>query len=221
MATLLALSVLGGLGAGPALAEEEPDSTAAAGDESAEAGDGAPAEFDDSEDEDETPRCVGLLGNDDTREDNQARREALFVRASWSEPGLWILHRSDDWEEPKLLVTEGLSLAATELDDDGEWQAVLELDDDFAVGHGCEPGPVLAGVDDALGADGQVLAVLRDVVLIEVSGELAFLYTDDEDWPEFRMAWQAPWRVLYHGDPGHSGSKSKSRKKSRRKKKRR
>ena len=168
--------------------------------------------------EDETPRCVGLLGNEDTRDDNRSRREAVFVRASWAEPELWILHRSDDWSEPKLLVSEGLSLAATELDEDGEWHAVLELDEAFAAERGCEAGEVRARVDDALGADGQVLAVLRDVVLLEVVGELVFLYTDDDEWPEFRLAWQAPWRVLYHGDPHQS--KSSKRKKSRGKRKR-
>ncbi len=89
----------------------------------------------------------------------------------------------------------------------------------------CEPGVYEVTVDDSLGQDARVYAMLEEGMLIESGDRLAFLVLDDgPKMPSMRMIWRSAYAIEFESTASSSKvkkSKSKAKPKTKKKKRRR
>jgi hypothetical protein len=138
--------------------------------------------------------CPELFGSRGERTDNAEQRRELLDSVRQADYTIDLTHTCD-WAAPERIRFEGLKLIDTcQLPDQGR-VAVIRVEDDLGE-QTCEPGLYRLRVDDSIGDQASVLAVLRDVVLLERGGELCFLKTRAAEQPVFRMIWRSPWKLL-------------------------
>lgn len=146
--------------------------------------------------------CSQLFGEEDEHEQNMRHRKKLLISVREGEYCIEVLH-SADWEAPEEIDYIGLELIETIVDEESEPQALVqvfnEIDD-----LECDPGIYVVGVDDSIGEEARVLAILQDFVLIEEKGELKFLKTDDSVKPVWRMIWKSSWKLPKTPDASRS-----------------
>ena len=82
-------------------------------------------------------------------------------------------------------------------------------------GVDCPTGLYALKVDDSMGEDGRIIAILPDLLVIELQGSLHYLPMDPRDKPVWRLIWRSPWKVMrlpgQRSSTGSSRSSSSSR----------
>ncbi|MBN2496338.1 MAG: hypothetical protein JXR96_17220 [Deltaproteobacteria bacterium] len=161
--------------------------------------------------------CQRLFGDQARIERNRAERHAELSSVQEGSFAIQVVH-SVDWSRPASVEFDGLQLVETYLGPGRQPTAVFELSEDLAP-PGCQPGLYALRKDDAIGKRCQVLAVLHDLVLLEVEGQLGYVLEDDEPEPIWRLIWRSPWKLIRL--PGErrssSGRRSHPRRRPRRK----
>ncbi|MCA9543183.1 MAG: hypothetical protein KC613_02305 [Myxococcales bacterium] len=157
----------------------------------------------------EVTDCPRVFGSPAYKRKLTKRRKRLLDDVDPNGDIVDIAH-STDWRRPFYLEFTGVELLAAE----GDEGAAFRVDDALA-DLDCEPGVYHLDVDDSLGDDTAILAVLDDVVLVEFKGQLGYLATDDAEIPTWRMIWLAPWRIIRRRETGVSRSTMPSRSRSR------
>jgi hypothetical protein len=134
--------------------------------------------------------CAEVFGDQRAVRTNRRAREARLNFVIDLDTHVVVDH-SYVWSEPK--ETEIRNLALVETSTDGSTALVF-----FAAGEEgieCADGFYRIAVDDSLGPDGQILAVLRRGLLIELDGRLIHLSFDGDASPEFRVAWSSRFGI--------------------------
>lgn len=164
--------------------------------------------------------CPELFGSQGVRSDNAEQRRELLDSVRQADYTIDLTYTCD-WAAPERIRFEGLKLLDTcQLPDQGR-VAVIRVEDELGE-QACEPGLYRLRVDDSIGGQASVLAVLRDVVLLERGGELCFLKTRSAEKPVFRMIWRSPWKLLkLPGTSNTSRSKATRRRTTRKRRLRR
>jgi hypothetical protein len=147
---------------------------------------------DEAGDEDANKGCPLLFGSDESREHNRAVRLRRLAEVTWGEKLTDLVHSEPTWREPVLRRVPGLEVVQVEAVPDGEHVALVRVSEAFAAS--CPAGDYLVSVDDALGAEGAVLAVLDEGLLAELRGDLIFLHRGGAPpLPRFRMIWRSSY----------------------------
>lgn len=133
--------------------------------------------------------CVALFGDSSLIEERRASREVRLEAVSRSENLLDIVHTDASWQAPKPTRVPGLELVSVEEGEDGERVARVRLGDPWS--EACEPGDYLVRVDDGLGSEGLVLALVDEGMLAEHRGTLIFVPKTGASAPPMRMIWRS------------------------------
>lgn len=133
----------------------------------------------------EAAECSEVFGDPQLRSARAARR-AQLVELLVTEEGEVMLAHSQDWEEPLPLRLHGLHLTTVDV---AHQQAIFEL----------ELPPLCVGlfrvsVDDELGQDAPILAVIGDAVVLELDGQLRYIQGDNDSRPP-EVLWRSKWTL--------------------------
>lgn len=207
---VLALGV-GSLFGGAALAapaEGDLPSAIEADDVTDDAADGEELAADDGEDELLDPgMCPALFGDDETQDYNRRVRKAKLTWLETRGDVVEITHTTT-WKRPFYLELAGIELVDTAVDEEGEWSAVVELDETIA---GCPAGQYELDADASLGKQARVMGVVQDTLLVDFEGKLAYLMTDEAEAPTWQMVWRSGWYFIKRREVSASKSKSRAR----------
>ncbi len=146
--------------------------------------------------------CPALFGDRESREDNAEKRKSCLDSVRVSKYTISLIHHCD-WTEPQYVHLTGLDLENIdcpagldeEAPDDCDPVAHLRLVEEMDAVE-CKPGVYSLRVDDNLGEDGRVLAILPDLILTEFQGCLYYLPLDPMARPVWRIIWRSPWKIL-------------------------
>lgn len=122
-------------------------------------------------------------------------------------------------DPPRTVAIDGLDLLYrhdVESEGDEVRAAVIEIEPKLA--SACAPGRYELYVGDQIGEDIQVVAILREGLLVEHGERLAFAPFAGRTAPPFRMIWSSDFELIFPPDPVKaSPAKKKPKKRSRRK----
>jgi len=161
--------------------------------------------------------CPEVFGTTQVHESNEADRQRKLDELDQAAHTIDLVH-TGAWEEPERIRYRGLELVGTRLNEDEEPVALVRVDPEEGELE-CRPGLYRLEVDDSIGADAAVLAVLDDVLLVEADGDLRFLKTEQAEQPVFRMIWRSEWKLLRL--PGERISTRRARRSPRHRRRRR
>jgi hypothetical protein len=130
--------------------------------------------------------CAEVFGDESAVSENRELRERRlnFIIDSGEDV---LLDHSHRWADPKPVEIRSLEVIETSTDASTAWVEFYPSQEQIE----CEDGVYALSVDDSLGPDGRVLAVLRDALLIELDGELWYALPEDGVAPDFRLAWSS------------------------------
>lgn len=161
--------------------------------------------------------CPVVFGDDEDVAANQEYRTASLNFIWDGEPQVVIDH-SSDWDTPVLTAIRHMELIETSTEGA---EAFISFDAE-AEGIDCESGVYALAVDDAIGEDGLVLAVLGHILLLEMDGELQYLLEDGAMTPDWRVTWSSSYSMTpYLSKKGTRLRKRRARRKARRRRRRR
>lgn len=130
-------------------------------------------------------RCPSIFGTKNVRERNQERREARLHEVKSRQGKIELVHSVPKWDAPTQTSLPGMRVLGVE-------SGGVRIHVDNRYGTACPEGNYLLRVDDALGANGRVLAVLPTSFLIERDQALAYLTPETRRAaPNFRMVWRS------------------------------
>lgn len=154
--------------------------------------------------------CAALFGDAARVEERRASREERLEGVSRSENLLDITHSDAGWQAPKPMRVPGVEVLAIEEGPGGAPVARVRVGEAWK--ERCAPGEYLLGVDDGLGSDGLVLAILDEGVLAEHKGNLIFVPRLGTGAPPFRMIWRSAFalNIAPGSNPAIGGSKTGS-----------
>ncbi|MBI3178600.1 MAG: hypothetical protein HYZ27_03005 [Deltaproteobacteria bacterium] len=135
--------------------------------------------------------CPAAFGDEDGRLLKRERRLRLLEHVLPGAFAVTLTHRGH-WVEPVPARFSDVQLIATHTADVEESVALVTLD---AEGSDCLHGTYALHVDDAVGADGAVLAILDGILLFEMNEELMYLRVPGGDEPMWRMAWHPTFTI--------------------------
>ncbi len=141
--------------------------------------------------------CPLLFGDPTARERNRRQRAS---RLDAIEPGehAFNLIYSGSWRKPTPIRFKGLKLVSTAGAGLQRPSALVEVDA-LPAAMGCAPGRYALHTDDSVGGGARVLAILEDVLLLEVDDQLRYLaverFAAEPIEPAFRMIWKSSWTL--------------------------
>ncbi|MCA9539212.1 MAG: hypothetical protein KC620_10025 [Myxococcales bacterium] len=139
--------------------------------------------------------CPDLFGDVEDRSENRAWRKRMLSWVEQRGPVVEITH-STTWKRPFYLEFAGIELMETG-EQDNKRYAIIRVGADRPAAIDCEPGDYLVHVDDALGRQGRVLAVLDGSLLIDFDGQLGYLMTAEAEPPVWQMVWRSGWYFVH------------------------
>lgn len=187
-------------------AEDEVEAGDEADDDGADEHEGA--EHEDAEVDLQDPdMCPALFGDAETRDYNSRVREAKLTWLETRGDVVEITHTTD-WKRPFYLELAGVELVETELDERGEWSAVVEVDERM---EDCPAGQYPVEDDFALGKQARVVGVVDGAMLVEFEGDLAYLMTEDAEIPTWQMVWRSGWYFIRRREVSATKARKRSR----------
>jgi len=160
------------------------------------------------------PECDRLFGTQEAREDNRQAREGRLVLVE-DGPSYIDVVQTGGWSEPTEIAYRGLELRETTTGEDGQPLAVMEVDASLGF---CEPGEYEVEVDDSLGDQGRILAILPGLMVVEHGDRLRYVRSETyRGRPAFKVSWRSPFSVVVESkSSGSSRSKRSARRRRRR-----
>lgn len=153
--------------------------------------------------------CPQLFGDEDTHSANLKWRHRVIKNIDEGEYSIDILH-SAAWQEPTRTLIPSLTLFKTERAPNCPAIATVQVDA-VELGVNCKDGLYALRVGDGIGETGRVVAILDDILLTELRGQLAYFTVSPTQRPNWRLTWRSPWRVSMPSSSGARGGHSKSK----------
>jgi hypothetical protein len=147
-------------------------------------------------------QCPQVFGDGLSQERNRQLRTRALEKVTPGKHMINLLH-TGKWRPPSQIRFQGLVLRTTTSAKPGDSRALVEIGQ-LPGGLECTPGTYELKVDDSIGGQGHVLAILDNSVLLEHKGELRFWKIANTESPVFRMIWRATWS-LAGAEPASSG----------------
>lgn len=144
----------------------------------------------------DSSQCSVLFGNQQARERNRSLRHNNLVSIRRYKHATVIVHHTN-WKEPKYLKYSGISLADIKHDKyDDKPVAYIEVTDQLDQ-FDCDPGLYTIRVDDCIGGKAKVLAILDDMILLEMENNLRYLTNNPNiGKPLWQMVWASRWKIV-------------------------
>ncbi len=155
----------------------------------------------------EPEQCPALFGDAKDQDYNRRVREAKLTWLETRGNVVEITHTTS-WKRPFYLELAGIELVETEIDEDGEWSAVVAVED--AVPD-CPSGRYLIDEDASLGKQARVVGVIDGTMLVDFEGRLAYLMTQDAEIPTWQMVWRSGWYFIKRREVTATKSNSRAR----------
>lgn len=152
-------------------------------------------------------QCPTLFGDADDRDYNRRVREAKLTWLEARGNVVEITHTTS-WKRPFYLELAGIELVDTEVGEDGEWSAVVAVDD--AVPD-CPSGRYAVDADTSLGKQARIVGVVDGTMLVDFEGRLAYLMTEDAEIPTWQMVWRSGWYFIKRREVTATKSNSRAR----------
>jgi len=161
------------------------------------------------------PECDRLFGTGEDQEANQALRRRKLVLVEEG-PSYIDVVQTGGWDEPEEVAYRGLTLVET-VDDPETREPLAVFAVDETLGF-CEAGEYEVEIDDSLGAEGRILAILPDLVLVAQGDELRYVRSKDyRGRPTFKVSWRSPFSIVVETkSSGSARSKRVTRRRRRR-----
>ncbi len=137
--------------------------------------------------------CPALFGTAGSRAENVKDRTRYLELVEPIEDVINLTY-SGPWREPIPVRFKGITMTASLGIGGDSPSAILEISD-MPPGVSCEPGLYEIHVDDSLGSDAHVLAIVKNAVLFERDGQLFYLTARMAQEPIFRMIWRSTWTI--------------------------
>ena len=163
-------------------------------------------------------KCPGLFGDQSDHDENRSSRLDSLESVALTEYSIELVHMVD-WETPEKVSLAGLVLKETSVDENDVPFAVLELEDSLD-GIDCKPGLYIIRVDDSIGEDVRVLAIIEKSVLVEHGDDLAYLGIEGTQDPVWRLIWRSSWKMPRVPDSSRYQQSRSPRRKTSRKRRR-
>ncbi len=138
-------------------------------------------------------QCPLLFGVQRSHDRNRTARKKHLDSILEGEHAVNLTH-TGGWRRPERIRFQGLELMATAATDEAEPRALVEVVD-LPAGLRCPPGLYELRVDNSIGGETRVLAILDDSVLLEHRDQLRFLKVSRTSSPVWRMIWRSTWTV--------------------------
>lgn len=152
------------------------------------------------------PECDRLFGTVEDQEQNQTERTKRLILVEEG-PSYIDVVQTGGFGEPTEIAYRGLTLRETTTNEDGEPVAVFEVDEELGF---CEAGEYEVEVDDSLGAEGRILAILPELVLVQHGDALRYLRSADlRGRPTFKVSWRSPFSIVVESEGSKGSSRSK------------
>ena len=155
--------------------------------------------------------CPALFGDEESQKLNAEERESCLDSIEVCDYTINLLHHGD-WTEPTPISLTGLELEDIDCpegldDEEGSCESMVHLRlTEEMEGVDCPTGLYSLHVDDSLGEDGRVIAILPNLLLMELQGRLHYLPMDSFQKPIWRIIWRSPWKLMRL--PGQRSSSS-------------
>lgn len=133
--------------------------------------------------------CSRLFGAADLVEANRVRRTRSLCWVDQDKRYTTVIHASDTWRPPIRLRLAGIRPVQNGQPAGPPRAAMIEVSTALAGRLGCRAGRYEVRVDDAVGRDTRVLAVLRGGLLVERAGVLRYLARGAKRLPRWYTAW--------------------------------
>src|SRR5688572_29573496 len=130
--------------------------------------------------------CDEVFGDELATLENHAARESRLNFIIDSDTDVVVDH-SYSWKIATQAEIGSLELVETSTDGSTAYISFLASHE----GIDCDDGVYAISVDDSIGPDGRVLAVLRRALLIEMDGRLCYLVPEGGELPRFRITWSS------------------------------
>lgn len=149
--------------------------------------------------------CPALFGDEAARAENRELRKERLVGVRRGEHVVEILHSDSGWRAPEQKRLPGIEVLFV-----GAEGAVVLVKERWA--EVCTPGRYWLGVDDALGTEARVLALLDGALLVERAGRLLVIPAREQAVAALpvRMIWRSAYGIRVASADIGSGSGSKS-----------
>lgn len=164
--------------------------------------------------------CAALFGSGLQRDNNGAWRADVFHSVYETDAFVDVVHSVSKWRTPVRMHVPGVEVVEIGRASDGSPRARVRIGEEIGT---CD-GEYAVGVDDSLGADSQVLAVLDGGVLARHGEQLIMLTPSGvQTGPSFRMIWRSGFvvDVTKKAKKGKKAKKAKSKAKAAKRKPRR
>ena len=154
------------------------------------------------EDSRSSRECSALFGDPATVAENRAYREANLNFVMDGEQSVTVV-QFHDWNEPVRTRLEGIELLASS----SEGARInVRLGSET-----CPDGTYVLSVDDAIGDNLRVLALLEDAVLIDHEGSLRYVAVNRQRAIDWEMVWSSRYYMRPAASKGGTSSRPKSR----------
>lgn len=159
--------------------------------------------------------CPLLFGTPASIERNKQARTKHLEEVASGEHMINLTH-TGPWQKPTIMRLQGVELMATAGVDGDDPSALVEVGE-LPAGMGCQPGLYELKVDNSIGGQAHILAIVEGAVLLEYNGDLKFIQTRQAPTPVFRMIWRSTWTIAGAAPAGSGptpGSSSSSHRSS-------
>lgn len=151
--------------------------------------------------------CPALFGDEQLRAESEAWRKERLLSVEREEGVIEIVHSVPQWNEPVARTAPGMTVVAV---DPATGTARVAVHDRWS--RWCRPGVYRVRLDDALGANSQVLAVLDEGLLASHPEGLMLLPAEGAARAtKFRMIWRSAFGISSAGGGSGAGSTTSAR----------
>lgn len=132
-------------------------------------------------------QCPRIFGNKLTRAANGADRVRFLHWVFEEAEGITIAHSHGSWTDPIRLRLAGIEVVDRTPYDPKT--AIVHINSEIAEEIGCPAGDYRVRRDDSLGHNAHVLAVFRDLLLVEHQGMLTYMAPKETQGPRWVCGW--------------------------------
>ena len=137
--------------------------------------------------------CPQLFGNSAQHQDIKRWQKTAVQSIEQDKYCIDLVH-SKNWKDPKRVKLKGFELIKIERHKNCPSMALIQVDAN-SLGANCPSGLYAVSGDSAIGQNGRVVAIIGDILLIELQGQLSYLSTSPGQQPVWRLTWRSPWQI--------------------------